>query len=307
MAYQATTGLGTATNIIVQGNVTPESNTPGYNNVILSVSGVTWPETFQLNPSITDVAGTEQAVGTSLTLTSVAAASPGPYTLTSVAASSGSSPTTAVYTGTITSGGSNAYAGRQFVVAGFTTASSNGTFQCTASTTTTLTLTNAVAVADSSGGTAQDQTATAAYSGTITGGGSNALAGQVYVVSGFVTHTVNNGTFVCTGSSTSVLTLANPAALSETHSATAVDQESTSLTYIAYTASAGISSGTTQKSCATVNADGVITAAYAGHAVVEVSYPAFNNSIGDIVSSGNIMAGSPINKIYAEVNVTVVP
>jgi hypothetical protein len=304
LAYQATTGLGTATNIIVQGNENPGNTTPGYNRVKLSVSGTNWPETFQLEPSITDTSGAEQAAGTSYTLASVASASPGPYTLTAVAASSNG---TAVYSGTISSGGSNAYEGREFVVAGFTNPLSNGTFVCTASTTSALTLNNANAVADSSGGTAQDQTATAVYTGTFTGATTGSLVGATFVVSGFVTHTSNNGTFICTANSgTTTATLANPGALSETHAATAVDQESTALTYVAYTGSAGISSGTTQKSCITVSSSGLITAAYEGHGVVEVSYPAFNNTVGDVVSSGNIMNGLPINKIYTEVNVKVV-
>jgi hypothetical protein len=299
LAYQATTGLGTPTQIIVQGNETPESTTPGYNVVNLSLTSATWPSTFQLAPSIVDASGAEQAVGTAFTLTAAAAASPGPYTLTAVAASSGQ-PGVAVYTGTITSGGSNAFAGRQFVIAGFTGANNNGTFQCTASTTTTLTLTNTAATAETHAGTAQDQTAVAVYTGTITGGGSNAFAGSSFVVAGFVTHTVNNGTFICTASNTTTLTLANPAALAETHAATATDQESTAITFVAYSGYAGAS-----QACVTVSSAGVITAAYKGAAVVEVSYPTFNNTVGDIVSSGNIMNGLPINKIYAEVNVNV--
>lgn len=49
--------------------------------------------------------------------------------------------TAGVYTGTITSGGSNAYAGYIFHIAGFSNAQNNGDFIATASTTTTLTLT----------------------------------------------------------------------------------------------------------------------------------------------------------------------
>lgn len=71
--------------------------------------------------------------------------------LTSVATSIGS---TAVYTGTITGGGSNAFAGFKFTVAGFTTGANNGTFLCSASTTTTLTLNNASAVAETHAATA---------------------------------------------------------------------------------------------------------------------------------------------------------
>ena len=72
------------------------------------------------------------------------------------AASSGST----AYTGTITGGGSNAFAGLYFVVAGFTKATNNSAyagaqgFLCTASTTTVLTLTNALGVAETHAGTA---------------------------------------------------------------------------------------------------------------------------------------------------------
>jgi hypothetical protein len=69
-----------------------------------------------------------------------------PLNLTSVAASIGSS---AVYTGSLSGGAGNAYAGYNFVVTGFDNAGNNGNFACTASTTTTVTLTNANAVAES--------------------------------------------------------------------------------------------------------------------------------------------------------------
>jgi len=55
---------------------------------------------------------------------------------------------------TIPGGGSNAYIGFQFVVAGFDKSANNGTFTCTASSTTTLTLNNAAGVSDSHGATA---------------------------------------------------------------------------------------------------------------------------------------------------------
>ena len=66
------------------------------------------------------------------------------------AASAGST----VYTGTITGGGSNAFAGLSFAVAGFVNGSNNGYFVCTASTTTTLTLTNPNGLAETHAGTA---------------------------------------------------------------------------------------------------------------------------------------------------------
>ena len=60
-------------------------------------------------------------------------------------ASSGST----VYTGTITGGGSNFYAGYTFIVVDFANPNNNGTFLCTASTATTLTLSNPDGVAES--------------------------------------------------------------------------------------------------------------------------------------------------------------
>lgn len=77
--------------------------------------------------------------------------SSGALTVTSVATSSGGS---AVYTGTFPLGGSNAYVGLKFVIAGFATTPNNGTFVCTASTTTTLTLTTSTAVSETIAATA---------------------------------------------------------------------------------------------------------------------------------------------------------
>lgn len=68
--------------------------------------------------------------------------------LTSVATSVGS---TAVYTGTITNGASNFYAGLSIKVTGFAGGNNNGTFTCTASTATTITLSNAAATAETPG------------------------------------------------------------------------------------------------------------------------------------------------------------
>ena len=68
-------------------------------------------------------------------------------------------------------------------------------------------------------GNASGQNAT--YTGTITGGGSNAFAGCDFAIAGFAGAN-NNGTFNCTASSTMTLTLTNPAATVETHAATAV-------------------------------------------------------------------------------------
>jgi len=73
------------------------------------------------------------------------------HTLTSVASAVSGS---AVYTGTITGGDNNAFAGLTFVITGFATSANNGTFTCTASSATTLTLSNASASAETHAGTA---------------------------------------------------------------------------------------------------------------------------------------------------------
>jgi hypothetical protein len=62
----------------------------------------------------------------------------------------------------------------------------------------------------------------AVYTGTITGGAANALAGYYFQVAGFTT-AANNGYFLCTASSGTTLTLSNAAAVAETHAATATD------------------------------------------------------------------------------------
>lgn len=67
-----------------------------------------------------------------------------PVQITSVASAIAGS---AVYTGIITGGASNALAGQSFLVTGFPDLANNGVFACTASTSTTLTLSNANAVA----------------------------------------------------------------------------------------------------------------------------------------------------------------
>lgn len=77
----------------------------------------------------------------------------GTFTLTSVANASGGN---TVYTGTITGGASNAFAGYTFTIAGFTNAANNGSFICAASTATTLTLQNTSGVAETHAATATE-------------------------------------------------------------------------------------------------------------------------------------------------------
>lgn len=58
---------------------------------------------------------------------------------------------------------------------------------------------------------------TTVYTGTITGGAGNALAGRSYTVSGFPTAANNGGPWLCSASSATTLTLANAAGVAETH------------------------------------------------------------------------------------------
>lgn len=149
------------------------------------------------------------------------------------------------------------------------------------------------------------------YTGTITGGGSNAFAGYTFVVAGFTT-AANNGEFICTASSTTTLTLDNAAGVSETHAGTATSEEITAgnqLTYLAMpvktlTGNTYQPSGTSS-AVATVSSTGLITAVKPGGVEVEVSFPTFNNTSG---TAGTTFGGGvPLNKIYATVNVQVVP
>jgi hypothetical protein len=231
-----TTGLGVAAKIAVAGTGNNGSTTPGYNGVTLSLSGAnSLPETFQLNPVIEDAGGNVISPGTA-------------FVLSAVANSSGN---TAVYTGTITGGDTNAFAGLTFVVAGFTTAANNGDFIATASSSTTLTLENANAVAQSHAATATSQ--------EIVGG--NKLT---YFSDGAASYTGGTSIIPANAVSEQVVTVSDDGALS---------------------------------------ANGVT-----GTSTVEVSYPAFNNASGATGAiSPNPMTGLPLNKVYADVTVTVVP
>jgi uncharacterized repeat protein (TIGR01451 family) len=63
-------------------------------------------------------------------------------------------------------------------------------------------------------------TGTTVYTGTISGGAANALAGTTFIVAGF-TNAANNGTFIAAASTATTLTLANAAGIAETHAGTA--------------------------------------------------------------------------------------
>lgn len=86
---------------------------------------------------------------------SFAPISAGPFALTQVANAT-NPPGTAVYTGTITGGAGNAFAGYYFTITGFTLSngSNNGTYYCLASGGTSLTLVNSNAVSETGTATA---------------------------------------------------------------------------------------------------------------------------------------------------------
>lgn len=67
------------------------------------------------------------------------------------------------------------------------------------------------------------------YSGTITGGASNAFANAWFTVSGF-TNSGNNGDFICYQSTATVLTLVNANGVNEVHAGTAVGTPSLNVT-----------------------------------------------------------------------------
>ena len=314
MSFPAqTTGLGVAAKILVQGNINPGNTKPGYNGVVLSLSGADAPTTFQLNPEITDVSGAVVDPGTAYALSAVAASTIGVLTLTGAAASVAGD---TAYAGTFSGGGSNAYAGVTFTVAGFTNAGNNGSFICVASTTSALTLVNPNGVLETTAATATPDEGTAVYTGTFTGATTGSLVGQTAIITGFVT-AANNGSFIITANtSTTSITVNNAAGVAVTAAGSAfvTSGPDDQLTFVEYGFSTLVPSqatgpnGTpTKEAIATVSASGLITAVALGSTVVETSYPTFNNSVGDVVSAGNIMNGLPINKIYAETNVRVIP
>lgn len=143
------------------------------------------------------------------------------------------------------------------------------------------------------------------YTGTVTGGASSALAGFTFVIAGFVTNAVNNGTFACTASSATTLTLSNPAGIAETHAATATPQGFVTATTFTYDNSGeqNLVSGTTFAQVATVSGSGLITAGAKGQTTIEVAYP-FANATGTVAAVGS---NWPINKIFKLITVQVNP
>jgi len=136
------------------------------------------------------------------------------------------------------------------------------------------------------------------YTGIFTGATTGSLVGKTVVIAGFVSsYTPNNGAFIITANTNNTsITVDNPNGVAVNAAASATIQDpSNVLTYTSYSP--------TQ---ATVSADGLVSSVAEGGAVIEVSYPAFDNAAGTIVSPSNPMNGLPVMKIYAEVNVQVV-
>jgi hypothetical protein len=143
-------------------------------------------------------------------------------TLSAAANASGNS---TVYTGTITGGGSNAFAGFQFVITGFTNSGNNGTFFCTASTGTTLTLSNVTGVSETHAGSAVSSSANCGYltATSLAAVFPNQLVGCSIQITGF-TNSGNNeliGGQVTSSDVSAGFVILNSNGVAETHSATA--------------------------------------------------------------------------------------
>lgn len=128
------------------------------------------------------------------------------------------------YTGTITGGGTNNFAGKSVKIAGFSTSGNNGTFTIVSNTTTTIVVTTTTQANETHAGTAQVATVSlATYTGTVTGGGANALAGATIVVAGFAASSgANNGTFTVVSSTATTIVVTTTTQVAETHAGTGV-------------------------------------------------------------------------------------
>lgn len=130
---------------------------------------------------------------------------------------------TATYTGTITGGAANAYAGNAVSVLGFVNSGNNVTAQnITASTATTLVTLFTTQVNETHAATARVAGVTlATYTGTITGGAASAFAGRNLSILGFVNggNNVTNRTVV--SSTATTLVVAATTQVTESHAATA--------------------------------------------------------------------------------------
>lgn len=221
----------TGTNVVA--NRTVAANKPNAGNYSLTMSLTAaggFFTTTQLTPVLVDALNV--TLPASLVLSSVAAAVAG----------------VAVYTGTITGGAANAYAGMEFTIAGLVASAgiNNGTFLCSASTATTLTLSNAAAVVETAAGTAKSFVGAAqyfSYGDPINAAGS---APAWYKPSDFAGYSPN---------------------------------------------------------VASVSSSGLITARNLGTTNIEVSFPVFDNNLGNAPQAQK----QPVNFIYTRIEVTVIP
>lgn len=177
-----------------------------------SVAGDDVTPQFVYAVGILTAAGTASGGSTTYTAGTVT------LTLASVATATtgGANNGQAVYTGTITGGGSNALMGEQFLIAGFTNSVNNGTYIAVGSSTTTLTLLNSAAVAETHAATA----VTGGFGTTNLALGNNLLNGASIIITGF-TNGVNNGTFTASASTPNTITVNNASGTAETHAGAA--------------------------------------------------------------------------------------
>jgi hypothetical protein len=133
---------------------------------------------------------------------------------------------TATYVGTFANGANNALAGQYITIAGFLTGTNNGKFAVLSSSATQVLVNNALASTETHAATATTNwlTSVAAasggntvYTGTISDGASNNLVGLKILISG-AQNGVNNGTYTCTASTGTTITLNNPKGVVESGS-----------------------------------------------------------------------------------------
>lgn len=146
----------------------------------------------------------------SYTITSVANAAGAALVLTQVAVSGA----TTTYTGTITGGGSNAFAGMTFIITGFAIGGNNTTITVVASTATTLVCTTTTQANETHSGSAAG--GQAVYTGVFNA--ASFPSGSTATISDFST-AANNGNFSVVSASATRLVVVNPAAVAESAAA----------------------------------------------------------------------------------------
>jgi hypothetical protein len=175
---------------------------------------------FRVNPG---TKGYIDPNASAFTLTSVDNAVASSFPLTDVTSFTTSVPRGSTRShGTITGGASNVFAHYLAVIAGFTdNPTNNGSFYLTASSATQVNFVNWASVTETHSGTAL--VGTTVYHGSVTGGDSDAFAGQWFIINSFMSP-ANNGLFYCVHSSATTLELANPLGTAETRAAIATPQ-----------------------------------------------------------------------------------